>query len=572
MNKLEYQVDLLNAINKKLRRDEKMLRLICETSNSAFLYYNYEEEKVQTIANWDHFFDFTIQDIRDLTKLYDCVEEKYMISLREVLFIEKQGIKSQSIEIRLKENRICIEVEVNIVYDDNSRPTDKIIRFKDVTKFNAQNDELTYMAYYDILTGLYNRNYFVRLLGEFVRRAGEENETVAVMFLDVDDFRKINDGMGIIVGDELVQLFGQYLIDLMGDNVVISHFNSDIYCIGIYGPYGARSVETIYQSIKERLKKPFRLTGGQEIFITVSVGVAEFPEAASNTLELINCAEIVMFKAKSMGKDKIQYFDGAILNDFLQNVTIENKLKEAVFAQNFIMYFQPQFRTTDKELRGVEALIRWKDDTGDMISPSVFIPIAEKNGTIVPIGTWVIEESLKAYADWRRKYHYPMIMSINISAIQYKQPDFIEKLLHILEKYQISPYEIELEITESILIDDFEEITQRLAVLRDIGIKISLDDFGTGFSSLSYLKGLPIDTLKIDKSFIDTVITDENTRIITESIIYMVKKLGFETVAEGVETEEQFKYLNEISCDIIQGYYLGKPMPADDIEKLLTSM
>ena len=572
MNKLEYQVDLLNAINQKLRKDEKMLRLICETSNSAFLYYNYEEEKVQTIANWDHFFDFTIQDIRDLTKLYDCVEEKYMIPLREVLFIEKQGMKSQSIEIRLKDNRICIEVEVNIVYDDNGQPTDKIIRFKDVTKFNAQNDELTYMAYYDILTGLYNRNYFVRLLGEFVRRAGEENEMVAVMFLDVDDFRKINDGMGIMVGDELVQLFGQYLIDLMGDNVVISHFNSDIYCIAIYGPYGARSVETIYQAIRERLKKPFKLTSGQEIFITVSVGVAEYPEAASNTLELINCAEIVMFKAKSKGKDKIQYFDGAILKDFLQNVSIETKLKEAVFAQNFMMHFQPQFRTTDRDLRGVEALIRWKDDTGDMISPAVFIPIAEKNGTIVPIGTWVIEESLKAYADWRRKYHYPLIMSINISAIQYKQPDFIEKLLQILEKYDISPYEIELEITESILIDDFTEITERLAILRDIGIKISLDDFGTGFSSLSYLKGLPIDTLKIDKSFIDTVITDENTRIITESIIYMVKKLGFETIAEGVETEEQFKYLNEISCDIIQGYYLGKPMPAADIEKLLANM
>lgn len=572
MDKLEYQLDLLSAINQKLQREEKMLRLICETSNSAFLYYNYEEKQLQTIANWDHFFDFAIQDTKDLMKLYDCVEEKYMIPLREVLFIEKQGMKSQSIEIRLKDSRLCVEVEVNIVYDDNGQPTDKIIRFKDVTKFNAQNDELTYMAYYDILTGLYNRNYFVRLLGEFVRRAEEENETVAVMFLDVDDFRRINDGMGIIVGDELVQLFGQYLIDLMGDNVVISHFNSDIYCIGIYSPYGARSVETIYQTIKERLKTPFKLTGGQEISITVSVGVAEYPEAASNTLELINCAEIVMFKAKSMGKDKIQYFDGAILNDFLQNVTIENKLKEAVFSQNFIMHFQPQFRTTDRGLRGVEALIRWRDDTGDMISPAVFIPIAEKNGTIVPIGTWVIEESLKAYAEWRRKYHYPLIMSINISAIQYKQPDFIDKLLQILEKYEISPYEIELEITESILIDDFEEITERLAILRDIGIKISLDDFGTGFSSLSYLKGLPIDTLKIDKSFIDTVITDENTRIITESIIYMVKKLGFETIAEGVETEEQFRYLNEISCDIIQGFYLGKPMPAERIEKLLANI
>ena len=572
MNKLEYQVDLLNAINQKLRKEEKMLKLICETSNSAFLYYNYEEQKIQTIANWDHFFKFAVQDMRDLTKLYDCVEEKDIIPLREVLFKEKQGMKSQSIEIRPKDSRICIEVEVNIVYDDKGQPTDKIIRFKDVTKFNAQNDELTYMAYYDILTGLYNRNYFVRLLGEFVRRAGEENEMVAVMFLDVDDFRRINDGMGIIVGDELVQLFGQYLIDLMGDNVIISHFNSDIYCIGIYAPYGARSVETIYQSIRERLKKPFKLTSGQEIFITVSVGVAEYPEAASNTLELINCAEIVMFKAKNMGKDKIQYFDGAILEDFLQNVTIETKLKEAVFAQNFMMYFQPQFRTTDRALRGVEALIRWKDDTGDMISPAVFIPIAEKNGTIVPIGTWVIEESLKAYAEWKRKYHYPLIMSINISAIQYKQPDFIDKLLQILEKYEISPYEIELEITESVLIDDFKEITERLAVLRDIGIKISLDDFGTGFSSLSYLKGLPIDTLKIDKSFIDTVITDENTRIITESIIYMVKKLGLETIAEGVETEEQFQYLNEISCDIIQGFYLGKPMPAENIEKLLANM
>lgn len=564
-------MDLLSAINKKLRRDEKMLRLICETSNSAFLYYNYEEQKIQTIANWDHFFNFAVQDIRDLEKLYDCVEEKYIISLREVLFIEKQGMKSQSIEIRLKDSRICIEVEANIVYDDQGQPTDKIIRFKDVTKFNAQNDELTYMAYYDILTGLYNRNYFVRLLGEFVHRAEEEGRTVAVMFVDVDDFHKINDGMGIIVGDELMQQLGQYLIDLMGDNVVISHFNSDLFCIAIYDPCGARSVETINQSIRERLKKPFKLTGGQEIFITVSMGVAEYPEAASNTLELINCAEIVMFKAKSMGKDKIQYFDGAILNDFLQNVNIENKLKEAVFAQNFTMHFQPQFRTNDRALRGVEALIRWKDDTGGMISPAVFIPIAEKNGTIVPIGTWVIEESLKDYAEWKRKYHYPLIMSINISAIQYKQPDFIDKLLHILEKYQISPCEIELEITESILIDDFEEITERLIILRDIGVKISLDDFGTGFSSLAYLKGLPIDTLKIDKSFIDTVITDENTRIITESIIYMVKKLGFETIAEGVETEEQFRYLQEISCDIMQGYYLGKPVPAKEIEKLLAN-
>lgn len=572
MEELKYQVDLLNALNQKLIRDEKMLRLICETSNSAFLYYSYEEDRVQTIANWDHFFDFTIMDRQDMPRLYDCVEEQYIIPLREVLAIDNQRLKSQSIDVKLKDKPISVEVEVSVVYDEMGQPTDKIVRFKDVTKFNAQNDELTYLAYYDILTGLYNRNYFVRLLGEYLRKAEEENETVAVMFLDFDDFRRINDGMGIISGDELVQLFGQFLSDLIGDNVIISHFNSDIFCFGIYSPCGARSVETIYKTIKERLKKPFKLSAGPEIFLTVSVGVAEYPEASTKTLELINCAEIVMFKAKSMGKDKVLYYDGSILEDFLKNVTIENKLKDAIFEQNFSMSYQPQFRTTDKVLRGVEALIRWKDDDGKMISPAVFIPIAEKNGTIVPIGTWVIEESLRAYAEWKRKYHYPMIISLNISAIQYKQPDFIDKVLGLMDKYQILPSEIELEITESILIDDFKEITEKLVILRDIGIKISLDDFGTGYSSLSYLKGLPIDTLKIDKSFIDTVIADENTRIITESIIYMVKKLGYETIAEGVETEEQYRYLSEIDCDNIQGYLLGKPMPAEKIECLLANM
>ena len=572
MDELKYQIDLLSAMNEKLSSEEKMLRLICETSNNAFLYYSFESQKFQTVANWDHFFGFTVRDVHDMNRLYDCVEEQYVIPLREVLFIEEQKLQNQSLEVRLKDKRICVEVEVNVVYDEQGEPTDKIIRFKDVTKLVAQNDELTYMAYYDMLTGLYNRNYFVRLVGEMIRKAESANAAVAIMFLDFDDFRRINDGMGLIAGDELVQLFGQFLSDLMSDNVVVSHFNSDIYCIGIYDPCGTRSVNTIYRTISERLKQPFILSGGQEIMLTISVGVAEYPEAATGTLELINCAEIVMFKAKNMGKNNVVYYEGAILDEFLKKVSIENKLKDAIFEQNFIMYYQPQFHTADRRLRGVEALIRWKDDNGRMVSPAVFIPIAEKNGAIIPIGTWVIEESLRAFSEWKRKYAYPLIISLNISAIQYRQPEFIDELLHLMKKYGVEAAEVELEITESVLIDDFAEVTRKLAVLKDLGIKISLDDFGTGYSSLSYLKGLPIDTLKIDKSFIDTVITDENTRIITESIIYMVKKLGYETIAEGVETEEQYRYLNEISCDNIQGFYLGKPMPSEQIESLLADM
>lgn len=556
----------------KLRQDEKMLRLLCETSSSAFIYYNYKEDRVETLGSWDYFFDFSVSDMKDLSKLYDRVEEQYEIPLKEGLFIEKQKRDRENFEIKVKESRLCIEVEVNVVYDSEGNPTDKIIRFKDVTQLAAQKDELIYMAYYDVLTGLYNRNYFVRLLGEFLRRAEKETKKVAVMFMDFDDFRRVNDGMGIIAGDELVQLFGQYLTGLMNSNVIVSHFSTDIYCIAIYDPCGARSVDTIYRVIRERLKKPFKMTDGQEVTMTVSVGVSEYPEAALGTLELINCAEIVMFKAKSGGKDKIQYFEGAILEEFLQTVAIQNKLKEVVFEQNFTMYFQPQYYAENGKFRGVEALIRWRDNKGDMISPAVFIPIAEKNGTIVPIGNWVIEKSVQTYAQWRDKYHYPLILSLNVSAVQCKKHDFTDSLMQILERYDVFPGEIEIEVTETILIDDFDEISERLNELKNAGVRISLDDFGTGFSSLAYLKGLPINTLKIDKTFVDTLLTDRNTKIITESIIYMVKRLGYETIAEGVETREQFQYLKELECDMIQGYYMGRPMPAQGIADILEKL
>jgi len=341
--------------------------------------------------------------------------------------------------------------------------------------------------------------------------------------------------------------------------------------MAIYDPCGNRSVERIYQSIRERLRKPFVLTGKKELEISVSIGVAEYPESAQNALDLINNAEIVMFKAKAAGKNAIQYFDAPIIDEFLHNILIENKLRDAVMNEQFMLYYQPQYDMKTNELRGVEALIRWKDDSGRMISPAEFIPIAERTGTIVSIGYWVLVEAMRTYAQWRDKYGKKLIMSINISAIQYKRPDFVSKIIGLLEQYQIEPSEIELEITESVLIEDFGEVINKMRMLRDYGVRVSLDDFGTGFSSLSYLKGLPIDTLKIDKSFIDTVITDDSTRIITESIVSMVKKLGFETVAEGVENAEQYEYLRMIQCDNIQGFYLGKPMTAGEIEALLVT-
>lgn len=559
----------MNTVCKELSNDEKMFQMIYDMSDSAFLYYNFGEKTVKTVGSWNKFFDTGLRTSEELKKIGHCVEEEYAPQFEEFLFPEKKGIRKGDMTVRLRDGKTWLECEAVVIYDKKGRPKDKVLRFEDITKFKRQHEELIYMAYYDMLTGLYNRNYFVQLLGKFLRKAEKEEKKVGVMFVDIDDFHRINDGLGIVVGDEVVQQYGQYLSSFGGKDVIVSHFNSDIYCLAIYDSHGTEEVEQIYRAMGKRLEKPFILSGGQEIFITAGIGVASYPEAAKNALELINCAEIVMLKGKARGKGSIQYFDTAILKDFLQDIDIENKLKDAVFHQNFTIAFQPQYQANNKKLRGVEALIRWKDKEGNMISPSVFIPIAEKNGTIISIGSWVMEESVRIFSGWKKKYQASLILALNISAIQYKRRDFVDSLMQVLEKYEVSPSEVELEITESILIDDLEEVKNKLLALKEYGFKISLDDFGTGYSSLSYLKGLPIDTLKIDKSFIDTVISDNNTKIITESIIYMVKRLGYETVAEGVETKEQFEYLKSIECDSIQGYFLGRPMPPDQVEMLL---
>lgn len=569
MDDLRYQVDLLTALNQRYSSSERMYKLLCETSQRAFLYINYATNTVKNVGRWDTFFDFRISEASDITRVLEAFAEDERADLRRLLFIEKEGKTSASHESKLKDDKTWLNVDVTVFRDEFGTLSDKIVAFQDVTKQKNHRDELTYLAYFDSLTNLYNRNFFITKLKEFIDKAEKEKSIVSVMLVDIDDFHKISDSRGIVTGDEVVQNLGLFIDTLTENNVIASRFDSDIFCIAIYDPCGHRSVDTIYRSIKEFLSNPIKLTDMTDVSTSVSVGVAEYPEASDNALSLINCAEIVMLKAKDAGKDTIKFFDSVILNNFLRDVTIENKLKEAVHMNSFFMNYQPQYYTNSRRLRGVEALLRWRDKDGTMISPAVFIPLAEKNGTIISIGDFVLEESIRTHMDWKKKFGVDITMSINISAIQYNRPDFVPKVMAMLNKYGMNPEELELEITESVLIDDFRLVTAKMYELGDYGIKVSLDDFGTGFSSLSYLKGLPIDTLKIDKTFIDNVTVDDASRVITETIVTMAKKLGFITVAEGVETKEQMEYLKGISCDLIQGYYLGKPMDAANVEELL---
>ena len=573
MNELHYQLDLLKAMNQKLTEKERMYHTVCESVVGAFLYYSFERNQIATLGQWRDFFDFDINDSRDLTKLLDIVDEESSMALRDVLFLEKTEKSTAATECMVKGTKTWLQFRGQLYFGDDGQLIDKVIYISNITKYRFQNEELTYLAYYDGLTGLFNRNYFVRLLSEYIRNAEEKQCIVSVMMIDLDDFHKINDGQGMVAGDELVQQFGCFLKEICESNDVIGcHLHTDVYLIAIFDPSGNRTMENLHREIQKRVHKPFKLISGQEIQVTFSAGVAEYPEASKSAIELINCAEIMVFKSKSLGKNNIQYFDTPILEEFLRTAELESKLREAIFNHSFQMFYQPQYFARNKKLRGMEALIRWRDRDDSMISPAVFIPIAEKNGAIIPIGQWVVEQSIKQYSQWRKNFGYPFIMSINISALQYGRDDFVDSVIEVLRKYDVSPAEIELEITETILIEDFQEVYNKLKLLRDHGIRISLDDFGTGFSSLSYLKKLPIDTLKIDKSFIDTVLDDSATRVITESIINMVKALGFESVAEGVEEGRQYEYLCSIGCDVIQGYLFGKPLSAEEVETMLTTI
>ena len=377
MDDLRYQVDLLTALNQKLKTEERMYRLFFDTSMRAFLYINYENGTAETLGNFNKFFDFTINEAARLPELEDYFSEDSVENFRRLIFVEKEGKDRQALDLKLKDDKTWVCVDVSVFKNEAGEPVEKIFSFSDVTKQKQHQEELSYMAYYDYATGLYNRNYFITKLKDFVDKAQERNAVVSVMLIDIDDFHHINDSKGLVTGDEVIQNLGLFIHELTEDNVIASRFDSDIFCIAIFDPCGHRSVDTIYRSIKEYLSKPMKLTDMTDESVTVSVGVAEYPESADNALSLINCAEIVMYKAKRQGRDSIKFFDTAILNSFLKEVSIENKLKEAIQGSGFFMNYQPQFNAKTKRLRGVEALLRWQDSDGNLIGPALFIPIAE---------------------------------------------------------------------------------------------------------------------------------------------------------------------------------------------------
>ncbi len=556
---VEFQMDLMKAKSERLTRDEKVYKKVSQMMGYGFAYRNYEDGTSFEVGDWEAIFGFLPQkDIKD-----------FLDNIREFEFGQVVKCEEKEDDIFYQEFRFIIKGKVSWVSNtiwsrkENGNVVEKISCYRNITNFKRQNEELEFLAFYDMTSGLYNRNYFIKELNDILvaERRNQTFNTISLMNIKIRDFKKINEGMGMVVGDEVLQEVGFRLQEFIAEDMLVARMDGGEFCIAITDPNAASSVEQVYQRIVEKMREPIELYQHAPMKISMGFGVAEFPQAGNSAVELIRNAQIVRKNSLNKKWGNLSYYDHRIVTEFMENLRLENRLKEASVAMSFELYFQPQYDVNTRKLRGAETLLRWKNEDGTFVPNNLYIPIAEQSGEIIRIGKWVLRQAISLLAKWEREMGFDGVLSINASALQIKQEDFVPYLINLVEAYQVNPHNLEIEITESVLVDDLEGVVDKFKELRDCGIKVSLDDFGTGFSSLTYLKSLPIDTLKIDKSFIDTVTTDMSTNIITQSVVEMVRQLGLETVAEGVETEEQYEFLEKIKCDNIQGYLMGRPMP-----------
>lgn len=549
---------------------EELYKYISGASNDGFRYVNYETGHIIISDKFKSLFSVTEDEIAT----DDDIENRVYIDDRQAYIDKKQKVTenrmtSFEFEYRINDGTVWISNTGTLRFDEDGNIIEKYSFYKDITETKHRQLELEYMAYFDSETGVYNRNYFMKRLERAISKIPKSCNRVQVIYIDIDNYNVVNDIYGFILGDEVIVQFAKLLNSYTSHDIKVGRFNNDEFAIALFDAESDDAALKLYKDIVSRLEKPIRISDGSEVYISVSVGIASYPTGGKTAVDLIRCADIAMYNVKQHGKNGMFEFEENMLKKFVKNVKLEQELKTAVDNLDFKLNYQPQFYSKGRKLRGMEALIRWQKPEGDYVSPAEFIPMDEKNGCILNIGTWVIKHALADFAEFKNKYAYDGIISINISAIQLREKNFKDILLHYVELNQLEPDNIEIEITESVLIEDFEFTINILDELRKKGFKISLDDFGTGYSSLSYLKDIPINTLKIDKSFVDTILIDTSTSIITDAVITMVKKLGLETIAEGVETEEQYEYLKKMNCDNIQGFLLGRPMPKNNIIELI---
>lgn len=451
---------------------------------------------------------------------------------------------------------------------ENGNVIGSVIVLKDITERKAHAALLEYRANHDALTNLPNRTFLSHHLTQVVSRAFWDKRVAAVLFLDLDNFKKVNDTLGHDFGDLLLQVVGQRLIDCIRDGDSVSRLGGDEFVLVLADIAKPTDISLIAQKILKALSNPFEINK-TELYITASLGISVYPTDGESAETLLKNADTAMYRAKEKGKNQFELFSAAMSGRFHERLSLETDLHRGLERGDFLLNYQPQYDLKTGQIVATEALLRWKRQGVKMTSPMDFIPVAEETGLIIPIGEWVLRTAIAQNKTWQDLGVPPIRIAVNLSARQFQQRNLLEMIHQILSDTNSDPHLLEFELTESILMQNEKETTDLLKGLHDIGLRLSIDDFGTGYSSLSYLQRFPINALKIDKSFITEVPENQGNAAIVRSIITLGHSLELNVIAEGVETEEQLKFLRAQGCDEIQGYLFSKPLPADDITRLL---
>jgi diguanylate cyclase (GGDEF)-like protein/PAS domain S-box-containing protein len=471
---------------------------------------------------------------------------------RESLNVRKDGeifpVQLSSIAVRNAQNH-CIGV---------------VTACEDLTSRKNSEKRIEYLAYFDPLTGLPNRVTLLNQLPRILALAGREERQIALLFLDLDNFKDVNDSQGHDFGDTFLKEVALRLAGCVRQSDTLVRIGGDEFVIvlgSIKDQEGASSAAQRAQSV---FNTPF-LIAGQHFHSSASIGIALYPEDGRDVESLLKCADAAMYHAKSEGKSNYQFFSSEMNERIMRRVALENGMRQGIAGGEFILFYQPQWDLKTARMVGVEALLRWNSPEFGSIAPSEFIPLAERSGIILELGEMVLRAACLQAKMWASQGHADLKVAVNISGMQFSQPDFLQTVGDLIRETGVAPGSLELEFTESVIMEKADKNIDTLRALKQMGVQLSIDDFGTGYSSLNYLKHFPIDTIKIDRSFIADVSSNSDDAAITEAIISMAHSLKLNVIAEGVENGAQLRFLDQRNCDEVQGYYLGLPMPAHDL-------